>query len=287
MEQKTWLIYKHTCKVNGKGYIGMTCQDTYRRWQNGFGYNAEDQIFGRAVRKYGWENFSHEILEDNLTFDQANLREQYWISFFHTYIKDPKCNGYNMTLGGAGTAGHECSEEAKQKISKAHLGKQLSDSHRQHIKEATTGASNPFYGKHHSTETKEKIRQKALGRKVSTETKQKISESLLGRETSEQTRKLLSEKLTGLKRSDEAKERIRQARFQVEANRTLEERIALNKKLSEASTRKRRVRCIETGDEFDSMTLAAEFFGIKVCSLANHLAGRTKSIKKLHFEFVE
>lgn len=287
MEQKTWLIYKHTCKINGKGYVGMTCQDIYRRWQNGFGYNAEDQIFGRAVQKYGWENFNHEILEDNLTFEQANLRERYWINFFHTYINDPECNGYNMTLGGAGAAGHKCSNETKQKISKAHLGKPLSESHRQHIKEATTGDGNPFYGKHHSAETKEKIRQKALGRKVSEETKKKISDAGIGRITSEQTKKLLSEKLTGLKRSDEAKERIRQARFQVEANRTPEERKALNKKLSDASTKKRRVRCIETNDEFNSMTEAAKFFGVSPCTLANHLAGRVKSVKKLHFEFID
>ena len=287
MEQKTWLIYKHTCKINNKSYIGLTCQRIYKRWQNGLGYNATDQIFGRAVKKYGWENFEHEILDSDLTFEQANEREKYWIAYYHTYINDPLCNGYNMTAGGAGTAGHACSDETKQKISKAHLGKHLTPLHRQHIKEATTGKNNPFYGKHHTDETKEKIRQKALGRKVSDETKEKISKSSTGRIVSDETKQLLSKKLTGLKRSKEAKEHIHLARLRVEASRTAEERAALNKKLSEASTRKRKVRCIETGDEFDSITAAAEFFGISVCALTNHLAGRNKSIKKLHFEFMD
>jgi len=192
-----------------------------------------------------------------------------------------------MTIGGAGTTGHLCSDETKEKISKAHLGKQLTPLHRQHIKEATTGKNNPFYKKHHTDETKEKIRQKALGRKLSDETKEKISKSTAGRTVSEETKQLLSKKLTGLKRSNEAKAHIHLARLRVEANRTVEERAALNKKLSEASTRKRKIRCIETGDEFDSLTSAAEFFGVSICTLANHLAGRTKSVKKLHFEFID
>lgn len=98
-----YLIYKHTNKINGKSYIGLTHFSSANiRWQNGKGYNKHTQpCFRDAIKKYGWENFTHEILEDNIkTKSEANLREQYWIAYYHTYVKDPLCNGYNLTKGG-------------------------------------------------------------------------------------------------------------------------------------------------------------------------------------------
>lgn len=96
----SYLIYKHTNKINGKSYIGQTCQKATRRWRNGSGYK-ESVVFYAAIQKYGFDNFTHEILEENLeTKALANEREQYWISYYHTWIYDPKCNGYNSTQGG-------------------------------------------------------------------------------------------------------------------------------------------------------------------------------------------
>jgi len=103
-----WLIYKHTllteCEHKGWSYIGQTNkEDPNDRWQNGNGYTRENhgKVFCRAVKKYGWNAFSHEIIEsDILTAELANEREKYWIAYYHTYIKDPYCVGYNMTPGG-------------------------------------------------------------------------------------------------------------------------------------------------------------------------------------------
>jgi hypothetical protein len=36
-------------------------------------------IFGKAIQKYGWENFSHEILAEKLTQSEANELEKYYI----------------------------------------------------------------------------------------------------------------------------------------------------------------------------------------------------------------
>ena len=77
---KTYCIYKHILP-NQKVYIGQTC-DVKRRWRacnyvgNCFFYNA--------IQKYGWENITHEILEDNLTLEEANEKEKYYIALYQS-----------------------------------------------------------------------------------------------------------------------------------------------------------------------------------------------------------
>lgn len=100
-----WIIYKHTNQINGKIYVGQTRQTLKARYKNGMGYqshdNQKESIFSAAIKKYGWENFTHEILERNIySQEEANAREIYWINFFRSYIGFSDCNGYNMTLGG-------------------------------------------------------------------------------------------------------------------------------------------------------------------------------------------
>lgn len=105
MIQKTWVIYKHTliedCEHYGWSYIGQTCTPTKVRWKSGYGYKQSCQLFRNAIDKHGWENFSHEIIEEGIqTLEEANEREKYWIAHYHTFIRDPECRGYNMTPGG-------------------------------------------------------------------------------------------------------------------------------------------------------------------------------------------
>lgn len=92
----SWCIYKHTNKVNGKVYIGQTCQVPEERWQGGNGY-THNPLFYNAIKKYGWkEGFTHEIIEENiLTQDLANEREIYYIALYNSYEE-----GYNLTKGG-------------------------------------------------------------------------------------------------------------------------------------------------------------------------------------------
>lgn len=90
-----WIIYKHTNKINGVSYIGQTKRKTSIRWNNGNGYK-NNPYFYRAINKYGWDNFFHEIIEKNiLTQEEANQREIYWIKYYDTYNL-----GYNLTKGG-------------------------------------------------------------------------------------------------------------------------------------------------------------------------------------------
>lgn len=57
--KNNWCVYMHTNNINGKRYIGIS-QNPKRRWKNGNGYKT--QLFGKAINKYGWDNFTHEIL---------------------------------------------------------------------------------------------------------------------------------------------------------------------------------------------------------------------------------
>lgn len=87
---KQWCLYKHTNLINGKVYIGITSQKPIYRWgHNGHNYIGQEKFF-RAVQKYGWDNFSHEILFENLTKEQALLKESELIIENNAIV-----NGYN------------------------------------------------------------------------------------------------------------------------------------------------------------------------------------------------
>ena len=124
---KSWYIYCHTNKVNGKKYVGITCKkNPNQRWNNGRGYkpnvskNESDSIFYRAILKYGWDNFEHEILRSDVkTLEEANNLESYYIKKYNSCVFFKNSNGYNMTLGGDGTKGHPISDVSKIKIGNA------------------------------------------------------------------------------------------------------------------------------------------------------------------------
>ena len=94
-EIKNYCVYKHTSPSN-KVYIGITSQEPERRWKNGNGYK-KNLYFTKAIKKYGWDNFTHEILYNNLTRDEACRLEIQTISEYQANNSD---YGYNLSLGG-------------------------------------------------------------------------------------------------------------------------------------------------------------------------------------------
>ena len=174
---KTWKIYCHYNKINGKRYIGQTSTSVKDRWHNGNGYKRHF-IFWKAIEKYGWDNFEHIILEDNISsIIEANAREQYWIQYYHTYINDPNCMGYNMTPGGM--ANGEISDATKQKISLKNKGKIAwnKGKHNIYSEEALAKMRTANLGRHFSEEVKAKISAASKGKKRTKETKRKIAEA--------------------------------------------------------------------------------------------------------------
>lgn len=183
MNKRLYCIYCHTNKINNKKYIGLTCQTPKDRWDSGHGYKS-NRYFWSAIKKYGWHNFSHEILFDGLSQEEAKLKE---IELISNYSTHDRLLGYNITLGGESgngiilskesrmkiskaNKGRVVSEETRAKISKSNLGKickrgidslnygrKASDEARLNMSKAQSGVKHRLYGKHQSQETRNKI----------------------------------------------------------------------------------------------------------------------------------
>lgn len=89
-----YIVYAHINMQNEKRYIGIT-NNPSRRWgANGCHYKDSPK-FWCAIQKYGWNNFHHVVLADNLSREEARIKE---IEYIQKY--DSIANGYNISEGG-------------------------------------------------------------------------------------------------------------------------------------------------------------------------------------------
>lgn len=83
-------VYKYT-SPSGKGYVGQTINTLKERAKtNGKGYKG-CSLFYKAIQKYGFENFTVEIL-DEVPIEELDTVEGYWIQFCNTL----RPSGYNL-----------------------------------------------------------------------------------------------------------------------------------------------------------------------------------------------
>ena len=94
MSNTNYKVYCHINKLNGKKYVGITKTSLQKRWRDGKGYKGSTKFYF-AIQKYGWDNFDHEVLYENLTEKQAKEKEIELIKKWNT-----KENGYNTSSGG-------------------------------------------------------------------------------------------------------------------------------------------------------------------------------------------
>lgn len=170
-------IYKITNIINGLCYIGQTKYKAIDRYKTHIN-TYKNTRFYNSIHKYGSENFTLEILEDNVKNEDLDELEIYYIALYDSYH-----NGYNETIGGHGTHGYIFTKKDKQKksksmketwkhskklnnpernkkISNALKGKPKSNTQRNKLSalaKKRNGDKNPFYGKTHSQSTKQKI----------------------------------------------------------------------------------------------------------------------------------
>src|SRR5258708_39931387 len=99
---KNYQIYIHQNILNLKIYVGVTThiQD---RWANqkwaafNINYIYYNSPFYKAIRKYGWDNFTHQVIENHINKQEALDAERFWIEYFRSNIKVFGTNyGYNQ-----------------------------------------------------------------------------------------------------------------------------------------------------------------------------------------------
>lgn len=122
-----WSIYKVTCLVNGKAYVGLTKGSPINRWRNHiWRANSKTKSIVRfalhwAVLVHGAANFRLEVLGTYSSLANASEAEQRAIEEHRTM----RPRGYNLTDGGMGTPGvrRPHSPETKRKIGAAQVGR--------------------------------------------------------------------------------------------------------------------------------------------------------------------
>ena len=93
---ENYKVYAHINKENGKAYIGISKQNLKTRWgKNGKGYSQQPKFYN-AIQKYGWDNFIHCVLIENIeTQEEALDLETYYIEKYNSID-----NGYNILHNG-------------------------------------------------------------------------------------------------------------------------------------------------------------------------------------------
>lgn len=103
-------IYKIENLLNHKVYIGQS-KYIEKRWKNHqiTAFNSNDKGYDyplyRAIRKYGIENFSFQVLEE-CSPEQLNEKEKYYISSYNSFFE-----GYNQTMGGDGSSNGQLKDQ--------------------------------------------------------------------------------------------------------------------------------------------------------------------------------
>lgn len=130
----SWIIYEHISPSN-KIYVGITSKMPNKRWRNGNGYN-NCTIFQRAICKYGWNNFQHNIIASNLGEKTAKNMEKDLIAFY-------KANSisYNITDGGDGHLGCKWNptKPTRELWSMQRVGRAISDDWKSKISQSMKG----------------------------------------------------------------------------------------------------------------------------------------------------
>ena len=119
-------IYKITNTINQKVYIGQT-YDINGRWAKHrymMRHGSTRHLYS-AMRKYGEENFTIEVIEE-CPVEIADNREVFWIMFYNSIDRQ---YGYNETPGGTGQIKYIFDSnraEMSKKLSKALKGHAVS-----------------------------------------------------------------------------------------------------------------------------------------------------------------
>lgn len=257
MKEKKFKVYKHV-SPNGKIYIGQTCQTLNKRFRHdGVGYKGST-YFIRAIEKYGWDNFEHFVIADNLTKAEADWLEMYLISYYNSNLPE---KGYNLAKGGKTCAGVKRSEEFKKHLSEINKGKTLTEEHKRKISKGNRG-------KKLSDEQKKRISEINKGRKMSPELIERLRQINKTRvRTSEEIEKSAA-KHRGIPLSEEHKRKLSEAHK------------------GQHSWNEKEVECIETGNRYFSAREAGRVTNLNSNNISFCCRGLRNTCGGYHWKYV-
>jgi len=249
------VIYKITNKFNFMVYIGKTARTLEIRMKE---HLSETKTYiDRAIHKYGIDAFEVSVIEECATLEELNEREIFWIAFYN--CKKP--NGYNLTDGGEGIIGYKFSSELIEKRSKSRQGKKLSEKARKTLSDSQKG----------------KTFSDEIRARMSNVKKNKCPVKCV------ETGLIFDSILAASNWSKTSRINIRRA---------------LDKSTSIAGgyhwcyvdsanppvRNQRPVKCVETGEIFESMSAAAKSIGISSSGIKNVIIGKNHTAGGYHWE---
>ena len=193
-----YTVYCHTHIESGRRYIGLTKKTMMQRWNQHVDksrHPGKNAHLWNAIRKYGKDAFSHEVLGVFSTLEEANVFERDRIAFYDT--RNP-VRGFNLQRGGNYTPHavtnpwdrpeyraanlpkllqRNTDPDVRASISAKLTGRKLSSEHVAHM-------SNAQKGRKESPEHVAKVAAANTGRKHSPEARANISKAQRGRKLS-------------------------------------------------------------------------------------------------------
>jgi group I intron endonuclease len=183
-DEEKLCVYKITID---KMYVGIT-KDTKTRWKHHAYPSSKCRYIRNALLCYGVDNAKFEIIERDVSIEDIDAREQYYIEKFNTLAP----NGYNLTSGGRY---HVRSEETKALLKALWANEE----HRTKTIEAMKIAQN-------RPEVKKKLRINMLKRWENDDYREEIRTTMLNVWADEEQRARRVETMTEAQNRPEAKE---------------------------------------------------------------------------------
>jgi len=206
-------IYRITCIITGKFYIGST-KELRKRYQNHFGElqrkTHNNRKLQHAFNKHGINAFTFEVIE--LVLPAFLLeREQYWLDKLQPF----GTKGFNIDrFAGSTRLGYTFSPESREKMRISHMGQVSPNRGKKASPETRAKQSAAKKGKpsvDFTPEVRAKISAANLGREVTPETRAKLRVASTGRKHSKEARAKIAAAGTGRKLPTEAREKVRLA----------------------------------------------------------------------------
>ncbi len=265
------LIYGIKRKSDDKiVYVGQTVQTLKNRIlrHKSDAKHNRDTILCKAFNKYGFDAFEFVVLEKVEKIEEIDELEQSYIKKCGTY---PPCSGnYNMTSGGHNN--HEFSNEYLQKLSNSQK-KRYED---------------PNVRKEHSERMKKTFaNDKSISKAKSELAKKRYNDPEERNKTGIATKKAFDNNPEIARKIGDATRRS----YETNPDRRFNQSVAMKNNLANLEVLKkarealqRKVLCVETGEIFDSIVLAAKQNSVAAPSISKSIKKGTRS-NGYHFEY--